>query len=262
VPTTATQEDGRMAAIELETVDGTAWITINRPERSNAFTPEGYGALRDAVRLAERDPAVDVVVITGVGKAFATGGDLDSLDEVITSDDPLALYTFEDNLPFDVLRSCTKVTIAAVNGVCFGAGLIITGYCDLAVAAEQATFSIPEGIVGIADPYVCNALFSKISTRQLSYMALTGERISATDALQYGIVNRVAPSDQLVDATNELVAAVRRTTPTARRVYKRYLDDLLPRPDTRGRYEAVLGDESRAALTAFVSKSKSESRSR
>jgi enoyl-CoA hydratase/carnithine racemase len=243
-----------MAAIELESAEGTAWIRINRPERSNAFTPEGYGRLRDAIRLAERDRSVDVIVITGVGKAFATGGDLDALNEVINSEDPLALFTFEDNLPFDVLRSCTKVTIAAVNGVCFGAGLIITGLCDLAVAAESATFSIPEGIVGIADPYVANALFTKISTRQLAYMALTGERISASDALQYGMVNRLAGDDQLVEATNALAAAVRQTTPTARRVYKRYIDDLLPRPDVRDRYEAVLGDESRAALTAFVSR--------
>ena len=243
-----------MAAIELETVDGSAWITINRPERSNAFTPEGYGALRDAFRLAERDASVDVVVVTGVGKAFATGGDLDSLNDVITSDDPLALYTFEDNLPFDVIRNCTKVTIAAVNGVCFGAGLIITGLCDLAVAAESATFSIPEGIVGIADPYVANALFTKISTRQLAYLALTGERISASEALQYGMINRLAAEGELVDAANDLAAAVRKTTQTARRAYKRYIDDLLPRPDVRDRYEAVLGEESRDALTAFVSR--------
>jgi enoyl-CoA hydratase/carnithine racemase len=243
-----------MAAIDLETLDGTAWITINRPERSNAFTPQGYGELRDAVRRAERDPAVDIVVITGVGKSFATGGDLDSLNEVITSDDPLALFVFEDNLPFEAIRNCTKVTIAAVNGVCFGAGLIITGLCDLAVASERATFSIPEGLVGIADPYVCNALFTRISTRQLSYMALTGEPISAAEALQYGIVNRVGADDQLVDMTNELAAAVRKTTPTARRSYKRYIDDLLPRPDTRDRYQAVLGDEGRAALSAFVSR--------
>lgn len=243
-----------MAAIELEAVDGTAWIRINRPERSNAFTPEGYGQLRDAVRLAEADESVDVIVITGVGKAFATGGDLDSLNDVISSDDPLALFSFEDNLPFDVIRSCRKVTIAAVNGVCFGAGLIITGLCDLAVADERATFSIPEGIVGIADPYVAASLFTKISTRQLAYMALTAARIPAVEALRYGMVNRVAGEGELVDATNELAAAVRRTTPTARRMYKRYIDDMLPRWDVRDRYEAVLADDSRAALTAFVSR--------
>ena len=61
------------------------------------FTPEGYGQLRDAIRIAERDQSVDVIVITGVGKAFATGGDLDALNDVITSDDPLALYSFEGN---------------------------------------------------------------------------------------------------------------------------------------------------------------------
>ena len=232
--------------------DGTAWIRINRPDHLNAFTPEMYRDLRDAVRAADRDDTIDVLVITGVGRAFATGGDLDAVHKAITGDDPLAIYEFEDSFPFDAIRDCDKVTIAAINGYCFGSGIVISGLCDLVVASEDATFSVPEGLVGIADPLVPTALFTKIPTTQLKFLALTAERISAEEASRLGLVTRVAGTAGLEQSVQEIVDAVRRTTPTARRYYKQFINSLLPRPNIKEMYRPLLSPEGRAAITAFA----------
>lgn len=142
-----------MAAIVCEKKNGVAWIYLNRPAKLNSFTPESYALLRDTVRSVEADDGIDILVITGSGRAFATGADLQALEEAISSDDPTAIYEFGNHLPFDAVRDCTKVTIAAVNGLCLGAGLIIAALCDLIVASADASFGIPEGRVGIADPF-------------------------------------------------------------------------------------------------------------
>ena len=149
-----------MAAIESQKREGAAWVTLNRPERLNSFTPESYRLFRDAVRAAEADDEVDVV-IRGGREAFTTGADLDALDEALSDKDPTAIFAFGSNFPFETIRDCTKVTIAAVNGLCLGAGMIIAASCDLVVAAEGASFSLPEGRVGIADPFAPAALLAR-----------------------------------------------------------------------------------------------------
>ena len=246
-----------MAVIETHKTEGAVWISLNRPERLNSFTPESYRLLRDAVRAAEADDEVDIIVISGTGRAFATGADLDALEEVLADDDPTAIFSFGNNFPFETIRDCTKVTIAAVNGLCLGAGMIIVASCDLVLAVEGASFSLPEGRVGIADPFGPAALFSKIPTNQLKYLALTGESISAQQACVMGLVTQVVEGeddDALVTATKTLIRAVRRTTPTARRLYKQYIDDLLPRARTKDAYESLLSDEGRSALAAYFSR--------
>ncbi len=246
-----------MSAIETQKKEGVAWISLNRPERLNSFTPESYRLLRDAVRTAEADDDVDIVVISGTGRAFATGADLDALDEAVSDPDPTAIFAFGNNFPFESIRDCTKVTIAAVNGMCLGAGMVIAASCDLVIAVDGASFSLPEGRVGIADPFAPAALYGKISANYLKYLALTGESISAQQAHDIGLVTLVVVEDDgntLVAATAELIKAVRRTTPTARRLYKKYIDDLLPRARAKDAYEALLSQEGRSALAAYLSR--------
>jgi enoyl-CoA hydratase/carnithine racemase len=249
-----------VAAIESQKRDGAAWIALNRPERLNSFTPESYRLLRDAVRTAEADDDIDIIVISGTGRAFATGADLDALDEALSDPDPTAIFAFGDNFPFETIRDSTKVTIAAVNGLCLGAGMIIAASCDLVLASEGASFSLPEGRVGIADPFAPAALFSKIPTNQLKYLALTGESISARQAHAMGLVTQVVNGDDgeaLLNATETLIDALRRTTPTARRLYKHYIDDLLPRARAKDAFESLLSEEGRSAVAAYLARRRS-----
>lgn len=208
--------------------DGAAWIRLNRPDALNAFSIEFYGELRTAIRLADQDPSVDVIVITGVGRAFATGGDLKQALQSLEGKDPLAIMGFVDNSPMQTLREATKTTVAAVNGICMAGGLIISGLCDLVVAARSATFALPEARVGLAEAMSVSVLYPHVPLHCLKYMAFTGSRLSAQDALRIGLVNEVVEDECLGDRTRALIREVRATDPQARRAYKHYFNRLVP----------------------------------
>ncbi len=232
---------------------GTAWIVLDRPEALNAFTSTLYRELRDAVRVAEADDDVDTIVITGRGRAFATGGDLrEGLVVTAPGADPLAVYRFADNLPFDAVRHCPKVVIAAVNGVCVGGGLIIAMSADVAVAAESARFGLPEGKVGMAEPWAPDLLYGRISTSLLKYLALTGKLISATEAQAAGMILRAVPDEALEAEVRQVIDDVRGTLPKARAKYKEYINRLIPETPMREAAAVMRSPEARAALEAFV----------
>lgn len=209
--------------------DGTARITLNRPDALNAFTSSLYGELRDAVRSADADDRVDTIVLTGTGRAFGTGGDLAEGLEVLAPDaDPLAVYRFADNLPYDAIRTTSKVVIAGVNGLCMAGGLIAALSCDIIVASDEAIFGIPEGRVGMPEPWVPNLLFARMSLAQIKYLTLTGGTITATEAFEFGLVPLVVPHAQLDEQVGLVVERVRETTVEARAGYKDYINRLIP----------------------------------
>lgn len=96
--------DTATGAIRVTVEDGVAWIAFDRPDKLNAFTSQAYGELRDAIRMAELNPEIDIAVLTGSGRAFATGGDLSELLDLIASSDPLALVSFADTTPMSTIR--------------------------------------------------------------------------------------------------------------------------------------------------------------
>ncbi len=249
----------RFSELEYRTESGppgephTAWIVLDRPHALNAFTSTLYRELRDAVRLAEADRDVDTVVITGRGRAFATGGDLrEGLVVTAPDADPLAVYRFADNLPFEAVRHCPKVVIAAVNGVCVGGGLITAMSADIVVAAESARFGLPEGKVGMAEPWAPDLLFGRISTALLKYLALTGRLISAREAQAAGMILRTVPDETLDAEVRDVIAEVRGTLPRARTRYKEYINRLIPETPQREAAAVMRSPEARAALEAFV----------
>jgi enoyl-CoA hydratase/carnithine racemase len=239
--------------LEYRVGGGTAWIVLDRPHALNAFTSTLYRELRDAVRVAEADGTVDTIVITGRGRAFATGGDLREGLEVTAPDaDPLAVYRFADNLPFDAVRHCPKVVIAAVNGICVGGGLVIAMSADIVVAAESARFGMPEGKVGMAEPWAPDLLFGRISTALLKYLALTGKLIPASEAQAEGMILRAVPDDRLEAEVQQVIDDVRQTLPQARAKYKEYINRLIPETPQREAAAVMRSPEARAALEAFV----------
>jgi enoyl-CoA hydratase len=242
-----------VAAIEVrQPGDGSLRITINRPDKLNAFTPQMYRALRDAVRLGESDPGVEVIVIEGSPRAFATGADLEALERALADTDPLAVFEFPDSMPFETIRDCEKVVIAAVQGLCLGAGFVIAALCDLVVATHDARFGIPEGRLGFSDPFGPACLFTKLPTAYLKYLLLTGEQMSADDGWRLGFVATVTDAPAFEPALDALVRAVQQTGAGARRNYKTYVNDLLPRPNTKAIFADLRTDEGREAVAAFA----------
>ncbi|MGH9002128.1 MAG: enoyl-CoA hydratase/isomerase family protein, partial [Acidimicrobiia bacterium] len=220
--------------LEYSAADGVARIRLDRPDQLNAFTSTLYGELKWAVRRAGADADEDVVVLTGRGRAFATGGDLKETLVRLESGDPLAMHAFSDNFPWGEIRACPKVVIAAVNGLCLAGGVIVAMCCDISVAVESARFALTEGKVGIADSLGPALLHARVGTAKLKYLVLTGKMIDAREAERIGLVTEVVGDDQLEARVAEIVAELRETSPEARRRFKELVNAHTPLPADQG----------------------------
>lgn len=240
--------------LEYTVKDAVAYIRLNRPEVLNSFTTQLYGEVKNAFRLADADPSVDIVVITGTGRAFGTGGDLQEVLRRMEDTNPLALYAYDDNMPFDTVKHCSKTTIAAVNGICVAGGLAIASACDLQVAVRSAVFGAPEARIGIASSMIPSLLLPKISLSKLKYLLFTAKSITADEAERIGLITEVVDDGALEARVQELIGEIRKTSPNARRLYGEYLNRMLPTAPNSDLYRAFSSPECREGLKAFGEK--------
>ncbi len=165
------------------------WLTIQREERRNAINADVLAAIGSALARANADRGVRAVVLTGAGtKAFCAGADLQSGTSF--KFDYSEPYLGFANL-FRQARQSTVPLIARVNGACMAGGMGLMGMCDMAVAAPHAVFGLPEVKVGLFPAQVLSVLGSLLPRRVLAEMCITGEPISAAQALEHGLVNHV-----------------------------------------------------------------------
>ena len=166
------------------------WLTINREERRNSISPGVLAGLGAALARANQDRAVRAVVITGAGtRAFCAGADLQS--GKFFKFDYSEPYVGLANL-FRQARQSTVPLIARVNGACMAGGMGIMGMCDMAVASPGAIFGLPEVKVGLFPAQVLSVIGNLVPRRVLAEMCLTGEPLTAEQALKYDIVNHVS----------------------------------------------------------------------
>ena len=165
------------------------WLTINREERRNAISPGVLTSLGQALTRAGQDHAVRAIVITGAGeRAFCAGADLQTGTSFkFDYSEPHAGFA---NL-FRIARQCTVPLIARVNGACMAGGMGVMAMCDMAIATPKAIFGLPEVKVGLFPAQVLSVLDKLLPRRILSEMCITGEPISAAQALEYGLINHV-----------------------------------------------------------------------
>ncbi|MGN5477925.1 enoyl-CoA hydratase/isomerase family protein [Cupriavidus basilensis] len=240
--------------LEYKVVDSAAYIRLNRPEVLNSFTTKLYGEVKNAVRLANSDPDVDIIVITGTGRAFATGGDLEEVLSRMEDENPLALYAYDDNMPFDAVKYSSKTTIAAVNGICVAGGLAIASACDLQIAVRSAVFGAPEARIGLASSMMPSLLLSKISLSKLKYLLYTAKSISATEAERIGLITQVVEDGTLEEKVQELIKDIRKTSPNARSLYAEYINRMLPTAPNSDLQRGFRSEECREGLRAFSEK--------
>lgn len=240
--------------LDYEVQDCVARIRLNRPNVLNSFTTQLYGEVKDAFRLADADPGVDIIVITGSGRAFGTGGDLLEVLERMDNPNPLALYAYDDNMPFDTIKRCGKTTIAAINGICVAGGLAVASACDMQIAVRSAVFGAPEARIGIASSMIPSLLLPKISLSKLKYLLYTARSISAVEAEHYGLITEVVEDDALEARVQTLISEIRKTSPNARRLYGEYLNRMLPTAPNSDLYKAFSSPECREGLRAFGDK--------
>jgi len=183
--------------------DGIAIITLNRPDTRNALSKEIREGLFAAWDRFEHDAKLRVAILTGKGdKAFCAGGDLKEMVERGLAVPPRDMFP----VPYDNIE-LSKPTIAAVNGVAFAGGWMISQACDLCVASTNAKFAITEVKVGRGSPWAA-PLIHMIPQRIMMEIILTGKPITAQRAYEIGLVNRIAEPEKLLDAALELAKEV------------------------------------------------------
>jgi enoyl-CoA hydratase len=229
-----------------------AICTLDRPAARNAMTPAMYFGIRYAINRVNADRELAGLVITGTGDVFTPGGDLGQGGEDNWMD--FASVMGMDVTPFDTLRQSAKPVVAAVNGLCQGGGLQIAMCSDLAVVSERATFRVPELFRGIADTYYSQMLARLIGPVRTRDLMFTGRTLSAAEALEWGMVARVVPHDELFDVSRELLAQCCRTAPAARGVIKASLDNYMGLYDRIGMQTSLFGPETAEGFASFKEK--------
>lgn len=186
--------------------DRFAWLTMNRPEKRNAMSREMERELYEALDELADDPDVDVVLLTGAGDAFCAGMDLEDMRSRQRGDRPFSAaeerYTTWKS---DRLWRYPKVTVAVVNGWCVGGGFTQAISCDLAVAAEEARFSVSEvNFGGIPGGTVAKLLTEAMGYRDALYWSLTAEVFDGRKAAELGVVNFAVPLASLRQTAEDL----------------------------------------------------------
>jgi enoyl-CoA hydratase len=209
-----------MPILERERRGPVELLRLNRPEARNAMSPELSAAIEAALDAVEPDPDVAAVVITGNGPVFCAGADL----RVIARGEGAGIMTRRGGFGGLTQRDFSKPVIAAVNGAAVAGGFELVLACDLVVAAADAVFGLPEaarGLLAAAGGPI--RLAKRVPLALALEIGLTGEPISAERAFQVGLVNRVVPPDQVVDAALTLAERIAGNSPTTVRVTRRLI---------------------------------------
>jgi len=247
----------------LDTETGVATITLNRPERLNALTFEVYDELRRAFYALSEEPDVRVVIITGTGRGFCTGGDVEDIIGRLFERDMRGLLEFT-RMTCDLIlaiRRCRKPVIGALNGTVAGAGAVIATACDMRVGAESAKIAYLFTRVGLsgADMGAAWMLPRIVGMGKASELLMTGDFIGADEAHRIGLYNRVVPDGDSLSAATELAEKLARGASFALEITKDSLNreasmDLAGALEAEAQIQAalMLHPDFRESYDAFV----------
>ena len=205
-----------MSDVEIAREGAVARVTLNRPQLHNAFDEGLIQGLADAFAALGEDVAVRAVLLTGAGKSFSAGADLNwmkrasAYDEERNRADARAL-----ELMLRTIDECPKPVVALVNGAAIGGGVGLVAACDIAIAAEGAQFATSEVRLGILPAVIAPFVVRAIGPREARRWFLTAERFGAEEARRIGLVHEVAPADQLEERGAAMVADLLKGGPEA-----------------------------------------------
>jgi enoyl-CoA hydratase/carnithine racemase len=255
-----------MSDVRSERRDAVGIITLDRPEKRNALSPELMEELATAVETFDSDSELHCIVIAGNDDVFAAGADIKAMSE----------RGFQDVIGHSTIAywhritACRTPMIAAVSGFALGGGCELALICDMIVASETAEFGQPEITLGIIPGAGGTQRLARvIGKQQAMELVLTGRRISAEEALRLGFVNRVAPKDAWLDEAVELAGVIARRPPLAVKMAKQAVLAAEEMPlaggleHERRLYELTMATEDRVeGMHAFLEKRKPSFRGR
>jgi enoyl-CoA hydratase len=201
-----------------EVSDGVARVTLNRPDQRNALNAELLAALVEAIKRARDDDAVRAVVLTGAGdKVFCAGADLGGF----AADAALVRKHFASDLFLEFFRLMPRLgkpSLCAANGHVLAGGMGLALSCDLVIARVGARFGTPEINVGAFPYMIMSIIYRNVPRKKVNEMMLLGEQISAEQAVEYGLANKVVPADQFEAAVDEWATKLASKSPVLMRL--------------------------------------------
>jgi len=249
--------------VQLAVEGRVATLTLNRPEKRNAISFELIADLLWALDEVASSEAI-VLIMTGAGKAFCSGLDLENLKALLGK-------TPEQNLEdsrtmvrlFRSLYEFPKVTIAAVNGPAIAGGTGLALLCDFTLAVPEAKFGYTEVRIGFVPAIVSTFLLRQVGEKQARDLLLTGRIFDAEEALRLGLVNEVVPADRLLARAHELAGLLQENSPASLRATKKLLSDHA-RAEIDAQIEAAIRENAairttadfREGITSFLEKRK------
>lgn len=249
--------------ILVDRKDDRATVTLNRPDRHNAFDDRMIARLSQIFADISMDAAVRFVILAANGKSFSAGADLSWMQRVAGQSrseneaDALALAEM-----LQAIDGCPKPVIAVVDGAAYGGGVGLLACCDIVLASPKANFALSEVRLGLIPAVISPYVIAAIGSRACRRFFLTGERFSAEQAAELGLVHQIAPSEELAGAVEAICLDLRRGGPAAQAAAKQLISVVTQTADKKslGRWTASriadLRDspEGREGIAAFFAK--------
>jgi methylglutaconyl-CoA hydratase len=254
--------------VRYEIKSATAILTLNRADKRNALSRKLIGAIADAFEEAHGDENVRCIILTAAGPSFCAGMDLaelqESLERVTAARQPIDIVSIWDDAHrlaklYDQVYSCTKPTIAAVQGSAVAGGCGLVTACDMAISVPEAKFGYPEVRRGLVAAMVMPHLLRHVGERMARYLLLTGELIDATTALSAGLLNEIVPAERLLERAMAISKSCIEGGPQALAKTKDFLQDfsrqaLSIEKAAEGSAAPRLSEECQEGLRAFFDK--------
>jgi methylglutaconyl-CoA hydratase len=246
-----------------KTPRGVATVAINRPNVRNAIDDNVIHLLTDAFKTLDADGETRIVVLTGSGVAFSAGADLDWMRRMAALGEAENFASAKTiSAMLRALNELAKPTIARINGAAYAAGIGLVAACDIAVASEEAVFSISEVRIGLVPSTISPYVVAAIGAKAARHYFLTGEPFSAAEACRLGLVHKVVPRAGLDEAIERVISDLLAGGPQSQARAKRLIAGIVDRPvgdaleafTARSIAEARASPEGREGIQAFLEK--------
>lgn len=246
--------------VEDQYAENIALIRLNRPKQLNALNPQLMSELQEALKVLDKDESVRVVIITGDEKAFAAGADIKQMADKSAID----MQIMDQFSTWDQIKKTKKPIIAAVCGFALGGGCELAMTCDMIIASESAKFGQPEIKIGVMPGAGgTQRLTRAVGKAKAMEMILTGKFISASEALDLGLVNKVVPDELYLEEAVELATEIAAMSPIAvqlakesvNKAYDTTLDEGLMF-ERKNFYLTFASEDQKEGMNAFIEKRK------
>lgn len=245
-------------SIKSEIHENTYWIFLNRPEKLNAINLKMWESLQNELLQASENKEVRVIVISGSGKYFCAGEDIEDLYSIRSFEDAVNIFLDHIRPVFDLILKSPKPVITAVNGPAYGAGVELTLASDLTIAVKEAYFSLSQGRIGVGPALALAMGLPVIGRKRLLEMVLTGRKITAEEAKDWGLVNYVVNKDDLEKQVLMIANEISLTPFLLTRIIKDVMMRQLNMIDYMSIFREIaffsLSEETRSGVRKFLEK--------